>query len=488
MTSFESEYASQARRIEQETNNNSSPEKQNLEFAMKANGYSYGVKTWGLREGWNFDSNFGKIATAEFRSQAVTFFGPNPNDTLFRAKETNVDLLAEAMSLASVSKVMSKYRDIDSEVAIRIAFILGGNIRHLNLTEKRDKQILDIVDFIARNTLLGGRRSGVAIATAMTMYVISGGSLKDDPVFREKIFHMSEALEANPVRPKTTEDLGLSQVTTLKHFHEGILPKDIDPYRIALSGFPTVGAEFHLPLSTTTNNPDLWWKLALLNMSQHNSRSYVQFSRNDRGVIEIRMNPSSYPVTIANWEHLRMIVPELDSAFFTVTVNRNNSEGNFNWGNSKDKDLLRALQTLGMFSYAASFKNRPVDGSREEIGFGAMYLGQTFRFIEGKSQFDGNWGGGEGDYGQLGIYAGYRDNLPPLAYFLSMGLANPSLLRVFSEYPDLSNVATLEQALNIPPLRIRQAFADFQGNVRRDYRLSTASDAGLEIMDLLSPR
>src|SRR6185312_7575726 len=95
-------------------------------------------------------------------------------------------------------------------------------------------------------------------------------------------------------------DLGLSQVARLRAYAKGCdtnqpLP-DLHELRERLNGFPTVGAEFHLPVEPAIKpESTLWKRLALLNMSQYQTGSSIQFSRNDRDVLEIRMNPSDWP-------------------------------------------------------------------------------------------------------------------------------------------------------------------------------------------------
>lgn len=259
---------------------------------------------------------------------------------------------------------------------------------------------------------------------------------------------------------------------------------DTKEYEEALEGFPTVGAEFHFSKDAPSKLPNFWQRLAILNMSQYQRDSYVQLSRNDRNVIEVRMNPSIYPITVANWNHLRLLLPELNQTFFTITFNRKN-EGNFSWENTDDKALLDKLRTLGMLSYAAMFENVPASKKTEEINFGSIYLGQTVRILNGEYKSSGHWGEGEGKHGQMGIYAGFGDNLPYLAYYPSMVLANPDILESIPR--DLFSVKTLNDALAVTSNDRKKAFIALQSRIAADERLNKAFKAGNKIIELLNP-
>jgi hypothetical protein len=261
------------------------------------------------------------------------------------------------------------------------------------------------------------------------------------------------------------------------------LPETED-YEYFLEGFPTVGAEFHFPVNTPSERPYFWQRIALLNMSQYQLGSYVQLSRNDRDVIEVRMNPSYYPVTIANWNHMRLILGELNQSYFTSTINRGR-EGNFSWSED-DSKLINKLRSLGMLSYASVYDNVPNQDTREEINFGSIYLGQTVRVDDKKYDFSGLWAGKEGKHGQMGIYVGYGNNFPYLAYYPSMALVKPEILN--SVPNDLfSRVRTLNDALAVSNTDIENAFSVVYSRIQTDPRLRDATEAGNKIMEMLNP-
>ncbi len=468
-----------------------------VDFALQCNGYYMYPSKWWLGIDWGFNGTVPTSLSYEFKGQNVSCFGPQPQSPFYKPQEVRVDRLASAFNSERVVAVMDKFRSIDTEQAARIAFILGGLVRHLssNYTQIRmnEEGINRAVAFTAEMTQLGHHKSADAIASAIAMYVISGGSTKEDRDFKGAVFKMAEAIEEDPIRPNSTELLGLSQVARLKYFLNAVyhqpntpLPSIEEPLKV-FAGFPTVGAEFHLPMSMVGNNPDLLKKIALLNMSQYQRGSYIQLSRNDRDVFEVRMNPSVYPVTTANWVYMRLLVSELDRTYFTTTLNRPVTEGDFYWKNDHDKALLTTLRTLAMLTYAGRYTDRPVRGARAEIDFGTVYVGQTVRMVNGEYQFTGNWGGGpEGEYGQLGVYAGWRDNFPDLAYFLSMGLAEPDVLRSIKRSPVLSSVRSLKDALNVAPGDIAKVFEDIQRNIAVHRRLGPIDQAGDEIITLLN--
>lgn len=455
-------------------------------FAMRCNGY-FRVKNGR----WRFDSGLMVPFHNEFEGQRVSFFGPGLNDTFFTNIGVDIPRLQYAFRQPPVLDAIRKYRQLDEDQAARLAFLLGGLIRHATFDSLSLPEIAKSVNFAARMAMLGEKRSADAIVSAMAMYIISGGSLEEDKTFERYVYHMAEAVAEDPIKPQETPDLGLSQVVRLRAFWDkiqGTSPRlfpNITEDRIAFDGFPTVGAEFHFPPDAPTRYPNFWQRLAILNMSQYQRGSYIQLSRNDREVIEVRMNPSWYPITIANWNHLRLLLPELNQAFFTITINRRGE--NFNWRkNFYDTELLGKLQRVGMLCYAALFENVPRAEEPEEINFGSVYLGQTVKLEEGAYKFTGNWGGGIGHHGQFGMYAGFGDNLPHLAYYLSMVLANPDTVR--DEYLRLLfGTNTLKDALNVPSEERRQFFGKVDRQIEADWRLRTAAKAGRRIIELLNP-
>lgn len=460
-----------------------SPQERNFYFAMQSNGY--------LKQSdghWAFAPTTAKKLAEDFKGQGVSFFGHGHQSNFF----SDIDDLASSLRMKfifkekSIADTIGKYREIDEDQAARIAFILGGIAR--SSPKEFNKQNIEVAKFIARMTRLGEKGSGDAIASAMAMYALSRGSLEEDNSFVGKVYRMGEAVAGDPIVVKDTADLGLSQVARLRHYldatHTG-KPRefpDIEAQKMAFDGFPTVGAEFHLTPEQANKMPNLWKRLAILNMSQYQQGSYVQLSRNDRDVIEIRMNPSIYPITIANWNHIKEILPELNNKFFTVTINRKGE--NFDW--TKDKLLLNNLRTLGMLSYASVFEDNPEQAESEEIDFGSVYLGQTVKIEEGQYSLSGFWGRKEGQYGQMGIYAGFGNNFIRLTYYLSMALANPDILMRDGE-GFMPRVRTLSDALALTPLAREAFFTRLNSRIKADKRLNNTHEAGLEIVEQLKP-
>lgn len=468
-------------------------------FAMQCNGYFL------HKDGqWIHDSDPLKSLVDEFKGTRVSFFGPSLGDNFFLGRNVGQVQFVDIFKQKPVTDVIRKYRDVNENLAARIAFIFGGLVRHL--APQGDTGIAKGVNFASRMSMLGEKKSGEGIAAAMAMYIISGGSLEENRQFSGQIFHMSEEMKNDPIIPVETKDLGLSQVARLRPFLDKVQTgqqrpfPDISEYEKAFDSFPIVGAEFHFPSDSPKKYPDFWQRLALLNMSQYQKGSYVQLSRNDRNVIEVRMNPSIYPVIIANWNHMRAILPELNQAFFTITLSRQKED--FAWHNSvgsssnlftgalqaknHDDDLLNKLRTIGMLCYAGMFENKPIIKNREEIDFGGIYLGQTVKLIQGKYQYTGGWNGGEGQSGQLAIYTGFGENLPHLAYYLSMALSNPDILasihKNFWPY-----TRTLDHALSLSSTARRSFFEFIRNRIETDGRLKKTSLAGNQIMELLNP-
>lgn len=461
-----------------------------LDFAMSCNGYNATRGT-----DWKYDHNARGVALSEFKGQQVAFFGPgNPSSKFYLLDDFGAPRLLSALSQEAVTDVIGKFRPIDEAQAARIAFILGGIVRHMvstnPLSEDIEEKTANAVKFVANMTILGNRNSTDAIASAMAMYVISKGPIENSNYFSNYVRLMSQAIKDDPIHPLETSDLGLSQVARLRNFMDRIADKDpeslpdIGKQKEAFGEFPTVGAEFHFPGDTPEKQRNFWQRLAILNMSQYQRGSYIQLSRNDRDVIEVRMNPSIYPVAIATWNHMKLLLPELSQAFFTITINR--TDKNFDWTDEVDQSLLNKLRAIGFLTYASIFENVPRTEGTEEVDFGNIYLGQTVKMHNGKYNFSGNWSGGEGKHGQLAVYTGFGGNFPHLAYYLSMALAKPYLLDRFANNP-LFKKSTLADALKVRPKYRRNIFTSIQRGVENNTELRQVYNASKKIMRLLNP-
>lgn len=463
----------------------SSKRSSDLNFAMGCNGYFLNKSGQ-----WVYNPFAVGPISGEFKATRVSFFGPGTWGKFFSGANTGYNRFSSAFGQRSVIDVLEKNRmEVDNSHARRIAFLLGGLVRHMRADEASKA-----VEFVASGIRLGYNESRETIANALAMYVISGGSLDKNRYFFRNVYHMAEAVRRDPVIPLETADLGLSQVSRLRGFFdysqgkESRLP-DISQCLKFLEGFPTVGAEFHFSpdiLNDQERHPNLWQRLAILNMSQYQRDSYIQLSKNDRGVIEVRMNPSIYPVAIANWNHIRLIFPELNNAFFTITINRDTKEDDFNWASNKDRPLINKLRSLGMLIYAGLAESIPPTEKREEIDFGSIYLGQTVKLRKGKYLSSGYWSKGGWGHGQLGIYSGFGNSFPYLAYRLSMAVKNPDVL---SHDPNnlLSTAESLQGALAVGSAKRRGFFEAMQTRILIDRELSKAVAGGNQIMELLNP-
>lgn len=458
----------------------------NLEFAMFANGYS-------LDEGkWHFHPPQFMAISEEFRPENISFSGPSVNALFFRDRGINPERFLEIMNQPSVLETVTKYRRINPARARKISYFLGGIIRHLDSNIVALIGIRNKVDFAAKMIGLGEQKSGEAITAGISMYIISGGSTSHDVGFAGSVYHMADSIREDPISPRQTSDLGLSQVARLQGFvdrKDGRTPKsfpDISDDLEKFDGFPTVGAEFHLPPEIARDNKTLWKRLAMLNISQYQRGSYIQLSRNDQDVIEIRMNPSVYPVTIANWKHIKLLVPEINSAFFTLTLNRPKPGSDFQSLDKSDVDIYQKIRSLGLLTYASFFDNNPQQGNSGEIDFGEIYLGQTVRVNEGDYEFTGVWGGNRQSHGQLALYMGLGKNFPYLAYYTSMVLDNTEILDS-SGLGSLPWVRNINGALETSPEFKSNVFRILDRSIDSDPRLAGAREAGIEIYNALRP-
>ncbi len=465
----------------------------NFYFAMKNNGFLW------HNGRWEFDEPTTKRLASEFTGQRVSFSGPAglTTDTYFTPLNLEPIRFETAFKQPAVAAVIKKFREKNERQAARTAFILGGLIRHTvpgnSSAIKELDDVVKVVNFVANMTQLGDLRSADAIASAMVMYVASGGEVDEtDKVFKGRVYRMAEAVSNDPVKPTETKDLGLSQVARWRTYLHKLQGKeqsqpipDISDHEQAFEGFPTVGAEFHFLPEYVEDIQNLWKKLAIANMAQYQKDSYIQLSRNDRGIIEMRMNPSTYPVAIANWLHMTLLFPELRQTFFTSTINRSKKKADFDGKDEDHEKIVHHLRALGLLSYAALYNKIPRADS-EEVNFGTSYLGQTVRVNDGKYEFSGQWTGENKGFGQLALYTGYGDNFSHLAFYTSMGLVQPEIL-VKSGRGLIKRTNTLFDALSVDSIDRLAFFNSLQANIESDLRLNNAVKAGERIINLLRP-
>jgi len=467
-----------------------------MRTVLVSNGYVFDAR----KKRWKFSPLYGEGSlNLSFQEQDIAFFGPSSHEGFFRYQNLPTEYYERTFTDHAI-ETLEKIEDRGNGAYVfakEVAFYMGSFVRDalkVDTSEEGFQEARERIEYISRMTRLGEVRSSTAIASAITRYILSGGELDSSPEFAGNIYHMGEAVEEDAIRPWNTSELGLSQVNRLGRFlakkgeneKNPLVNENDDVVKTIKSevfkDFPTVGAEFHLPISLVTQ--DLLQRVAILNMSQYQHRSHVQFSRNDRGVFEIRMNPSIFPVTISNWKYIRQIIPEIEDSFFTLTLNRNARD--FVWGN--DNKLIRNLSILGSLTYATMFESVPADRKGEEIDFGSQYLGQTVKVENGLTKFTGFWGSSRGRDGQLGLYVGFGDSLPDLAYNLSMGLANEELLGdTISNLENPYVLGHLENALSLNASQRIAFFEHFMDRVGKSSKLKEASELGWQIEDKLSP-
>lgn len=342
-------------------------------------------------------------------------------------------------------------------------------------------------EYKSRMKKLGKGKSREAIQHAINIYLLSNKNPREtDSHFERNIKLMAEAIAEDQIVPHQTEDLGLSQTIRLWRFFkkiqsEGVdVPKtfpspDISEHQETFSQFPTVGAEFHIPNHPDNLHPNFWRRLAILNMSQHQKGSSVPFSKEEQGLIEIRLNPSIYPVAIATWNHMRLLLPELNQNYFTITMNWKNT----NFSKKDHIPLVTSLQTLGNLSYAAFFKNVPPVERPNELDFGDWYIGQTVKVKNGRYDTPGGIYYGTG---QLNLYSGYGEIFPHLSYYLSMAMVEPELTKLTGD-----RTITATQAVDTKEEYIRNIFERINDIIVRDPKLYQATQTGERIISQLNP-
>lgn len=117
--------------------------------------------------------------------------------------------------------------------------------------------------------------------------------------------------------------------------------------------------------------------------------------------------------------------------------------------------------------------------------FGEAYLGQTVRLAAPERySCTGQWYGNKGNEGQMVIYAGFGDSFPDHAYYLSMGLADPSTLRAVTT-ESLRHDNSLQGVLKRKPEGIRYTLAMLQNNIDGDPRSKKIYRSGRIIQQLL---
>ncbi len=337
-------------------------------------------------------------------------------------------------------------------------------------------------------TKLGNVRSGEAIAKSMVPYIACGGTFEDEEQLKRDVYFMGETIEEDRVAPRHINDLGISQTARLWQFlnkssgsHSYGFPDFAEyfgsEYFSVFDGFPTIGAEFHsIPPNSPSGSLRILRRLVPLNMSQYQRGSFIPFSRIDKGVLEIRMNPSLYPFTVANWNLMRQTVPDVNNQYFTVCIGK---EEDFERA-SHVNTIIPPLISLGNIIYSLFFTTAPEDAFEGEYKFGEHYIGQTVRLKKGSYSLDGT----APDNGQLNLYVGFGESFPYHVYYLSMAVAEPELLTVVQSEVGggLSPVA----AVRLNDKTRRHIVRTMNDYIMRSPRLAKAAEYDLKIIDSLA--
>ena len=355
---------------------------------------------------------------------------------------------------------------------------------------------------------------------------------------RKNVYEMSSSIFKDPVNPRKIEELGLSQAYRLY----GLLNQSRKLPDVSLEGLselPTIGAEFHFDRELE----GIYENLFFLNMAQYHENSSIALSGRDDGVIEVRTNPSYYPVTVANWDLMKKIVP-LDDAYFSLTVtpipedakklNQLKSLTNiihadnyksvkkfgvsykerfrdislavgalsllispafFNsWGMNNYYNALSMAITCPLAFYLALKIERPIHNRRGEIGIGEHYFGQTQKLDNGEFDLTGKVHKVNGkipkrkskrDKLQLSIYSGYGNVFPTQAYYVSMAYLEPEILEIVER--GVGNIS-VNDAVEMSKKDIENILSTVDRKIMGNSKLSEITERGHNIVDNFAVR
>lgn len=449
-----------------------------LGFIMQVNGYNL-CPDGTLQLDYNTDTlllqKYSKSLLTIFRTPYFTY----PADLL---------QVAGVLNQKAVLDVVHRYRQIDEGEAGRICFLLGGLARTLKYKNVNNKEIAAALAFTADMVRLGERRSGEEITAALVMYVLNGGSVEENPTFKSNVSRMAEAITEDQIFAQEIADLGMSQAARLLGFVRKMQNGQGEDFNSTLPTYqevltadlPTIGAEFHIPAIKEVNDT-FWQRVAMLNMAQYQSGSYIPLLKTEEGLIEIRMNPSIYPVAVATWNLMRLLLPELNRSYFTITISCREVDYNA----KADNSLIKLLHALGNLCYTSSFKEVPRVTTLHQVKFGDRYLGQTVRIVDGRFILTGR--GGVDSFGQLNICSGYGDLFPNLAFYLSMALTEPAMLERHILGHDIGRAQSLGIAIKFKEKDIWNIFEALNRSIVANPRLYDVVEHGQRIMEELRP-
>lgn len=470
------------RRFNKESSSiNQLPPPEDLDFIMRSNGYRW------HRGSWRSDN---ECRLKVSRSGSPLGYLRYVIEHDFHQQSMMVALpkrLVQVLEQPPVQELVSKCRAVDGDLAERVSYLLGGVAQHFLRMGSLTRANLATA-YTARMADLGSGRSGEAITAALARYVISDVSWDESNRFKRNIELMAEAIDQDPIKPQETADLGLSQALRIGLFQklqnsdEQIsIPEEVIDYRRTLQQFPTIGGEFHLP-TDAPRLPNFRERLALLNMSAYQPGSSIVFSRLDQDVVEIRMNPATFPTTIANWYLINGLVPEISRAYCTVTLGKR--EANFD---HTDYQLITRLHTLAKLCYVESFPGVDPRQSDGQFQFGQGCFSMTVRVKDGEYSLTGRY---QKDYqkgdGQLNLYTGFGDTFPHLAYYLSMATVKPALLEPVARYTGSPRTPT-DLLETLSEENIKAIFRQINQSIHNSSQLHAATVYGQKVLNSLVP-
>ena len=406
------------------------------------------------------------------------------------------DFYREAVAAAKLSTSSDLVKTVgktDLTAARRINYLIEGVSYELAMKDlaRGTQDLIPKIEFMVSSAKIASLspKSSEAATAALAKYILLEGQITESKGFQEDLGQMAEAVSKDPITPLFTADLGISQGLRLKAFirnKQGLQADqkadEVSSLSAKLSGLPTLGGEFHFtPVDALDPahpiEPSLLRRMIFANMSQYQPGSFVPFAGKDMRVPELRMNPSNYAVSTANWEMLSHLFPELNTSYFTVTLGKTGN-GEFD---TSDAYLLGRLRGLASLVYAANFTGVSPEAHAGTSNFGDAWMGQTVTLEDGKFQLKGD---ARVSRGQANIFAGAGRTYPDMAYYLSMGMNRRDMLPTIAESARL----TPDYAVgNYFEGQILEVFNKANSIIKGDPTLVDATLAGQRIMNSLRP-
>ena len=355
-----------------------------------------------------------------------------------------------------------------------------------------------------------------------------------DSSLEEEVYSMSDSIMHDPIKPKRTPDLGFSQAYRLHRFldeSQTIDKRDLVNYLNELDelGLPVIGTEFHLPRNEEVER--LEEKLFILNMSQYQNGSLIPLSRREGNLVEIRMNPSYFPVTMANWELMRRLVPIDKTSFFLsmTPIPENNRQledmkslANIIYASQYEICIERnytrlkkrvvgvgatggggAAAVVSAAVVSAAVVSAAVVSAAAGIAVGAAvavavdspflgehYLGLTqiltngeYRLTDISRKINGRIPENKQREYQLNLYSGFGKVFPEQAYYLSMAYLAPEILGTVR---DKAGKVDIRKASKMNPKEIKDVLTTINAQILENDKARRATEIGQKTRKLIS--